>query len=190
MKGACFRKRAPVMCPGLWCPLLRHGAARILSLLHVEHASKQCVGHSECACGARVTCVCVLVAAMRRTVTENGAFGTRPDPMTGNRSLANVVEPPPFWRIGMRTALGSCSGFLLEHAAGVPLPLLGLYTAHDRHMDVARVFVHACAVSMWLHSSVLGAPCEVSWLSGRRSMVFCSVLPTLDPQLGLALLSA
>ena len=84
------------MCPGVWCPLLQHNATRILSLLHVEHAGKQCAWHNECTCGARVTGVGALVTALRRAVTEYGACGTRRDPMTGNTSLANVVDPPPF----------------------------------------------------------------------------------------------
>ena len=96
MQGAYVPKRAPIYVPGVWCPLLQHNAAGILSLLHVEHAGKQCEGHRECTCGARVTAVGALVTALRRAVTEYGACGTRPDPMTGNRSLANVVDPPPF----------------------------------------------------------------------------------------------
>ena len=84
------------MCPGVWCPLQQHNVAGILSLLHVKHAGKQCAGHSECTCGARVTCVGAVVTALRRTVTEYGACGTRLDRMTGNRSLANVVDPPLF----------------------------------------------------------------------------------------------
>ena len=82
-------------CHGVWCPLLQHNTAGSLSLLHVEHYCKQCAGHSECTCGACATGVGALVTALRRTVTEYGACGTRPDPMTGNRSLANVGAPPP-----------------------------------------------------------------------------------------------
>ena len=91
-----FESGGRSMCPGVWCPLLQHKTAGILGLLHVEHAGKQCAGYKECTCGARVTGVGALVTALRRTVTQYGACRTWPDPMTGNRSLTNVVDPPPF----------------------------------------------------------------------------------------------
>ena len=42
-----------------------------------------------------MTNVHTLAATLARTVNEYGACGTRPDPMTGNKSLAKVVDPPP-----------------------------------------------------------------------------------------------